>query len=236
MEGLKRRSYARREAVPPRKGSCLECTSIFFFKAPRKVVFILIPVALVLLASPAARPEAVVSVTPARIPLKIASGEAERLEVAVINHGDEPVDLIPTVMAVREEDGKVIFRDSEECGWITVEGGSIHLAVSETRPVDFHVSVPVSVPPGLRRFALAFVQPLPDDRGIGITPGIAVLVEMEVVPGVVPGNPSGGTRVLPWVLTCSVPGALIVLSLFLMRRKRGAPPETNHSAGKGVAP
>jgi len=193
-------------------------------------------VLLCLLPARCAFTEVVVSITPARIPLHILPGSDERVEVTVTNQGDEPVGLLPMVMEVLCEGEAVRFSESEECAWFTPEGSRITLAAAETRSVGFRVSVPASAHPGDRRFALAFVQSPHDDNGIGITPGIAALLEMEVLPGGSPGSPAGG----PWPLLWTVAGVAIVglLATFMVfrRRRGGIRNGSDGEGGRGVEP
>ncbi|MBC7248365.1 MAG: hypothetical protein H5T73_11395 [Actinobacteria bacterium] len=137
--------------------------------------------AMLLLASPA-HGEAVISVTPTRIPLSLVAGERTSTSLTLTNLGEGAMRLLPRVLAVTEgEGGKINLEEEEACDWVILEQGELLLEPLMQRQVEVTVAPPADAAPGLRRLALTFIQAPEGGGDIGVTGGLAVLLELDVL-------------------------------------------------------
>lgn len=135
--------------------------------------------------------EVMIAVTPTRIPLQLHPGETRGARVTLINQGAGEAQLRPRVMLVEEEEeGQLFIEQDERCGWIAYEDERIELMPSEEREFAFSMEVPAGTSPGPHHFALTFEMARDEGEGIGMTGGVAVLVDLEVLP--VEGVAGGG--------------------------------------------
>jgi len=161
----------------------------------------------------------VIAVTPTRIPLRIAPGEAGSGEVELINQGDAAVRLLPVVAVVREEEGGgASLALDERCSWVVPGREEITLPPGEREPCPFAVRVPVDAASGEYRFALSFEQAAGDGGGVGFTGGVAVLLELEVIPA---GDGGGGSVAGPVAGAAAACALAMGAILFLVTRRHG---------------
>ncbi len=178
----------------------------FKFGSRNAVRLLLIVLAIGLLATISVEPAASqvsIAVTPTRIPLSLAPDETQSMEVTLINQGTEEVDLAPRVMTYAEgASGEPILGQDSTCSWFSPDKQALRLMPSEKGPFIFSATVPSGVEPGLYRFALTFDLIRSDSEGIGMTGGLAVIVELSVVPaenGGGSGFPLALTIILGWL-------------------------------------
>lgn len=120
--------------------------------------------------------------TPTRITLTLSAGESTSTSVILKNRGEDELRLLPQVLAVMEdESGKINFEREEACDWVTLEQSELILGPAADRQVDVTVAPPPEAAPGLHRLALTFIQSLEEGGEIGITGGLAVLMELDVL-------------------------------------------------------
>jgi hypothetical protein len=161
-----------------------------------------------------------IAVTPTRIPLSLAPDETQSMEVTLINQGSEEVELIPRVMTYAAgAAGEPILGQDSTCSWFSPDKQAMHLLPSQSRPFVFSVTVPSGTEPGLYRFALTFELARGDSEGIGMTGGLAVIVELSVVP--VEGGGSGFPLALTIVLATLAALLLGLVAVFAVRKYRG---------------
>ncbi len=182
----------------------------------------LLPVAgLILLASSLpCLGQDVVSVTPTHVSLSLAPGEAASVKVSVINQGSNRLLLQPSVLEVLSGEGdSTVLKRSERCLWVEPESDELSLEPNSRGDFSFRVQPPPASPTGGYRFALAFIPKQEKPGGIAFTGGLAVLLELEVLPP----PPAPGGPIFPYVLlaTCS---ALVLATAILViwRIKRRA--------------
>jgi hypothetical protein len=105
---------------------------------------------------------------------------------------------------------------------------------AEQKGFSFTTSVPAGTAPGLHHFALTFELARDDGEGIGLTGGVAVLVDLEVLAVEGVGN-SGFPLALAVSLTALA--GLTVISLVAVkgfkRRKEPAGQETTSAGSTG---
>jgi len=176
--------------------------------------------AMLLLASPA-RSEAVISVTPTRIPLTLAAGEMTSTWLTLTNRGDEELRILPQVLAVAEdEEGKINFGKGEDCGWVSFEQSELLLEPLMDMQVEVTVAPPRDAAPGLRRLALTFIQAPEGEGEIGVAGGLAVLVELDVQAA----EDAGASSFPIWLPLLSATVFLVAIGALLAlqrHRKRG---------------
>jgi hypothetical protein len=164
-----------------------------------------------------------IAVTPTRIPLSMAPEDSQTLEVTLINQGTEEVDLKPRVMALAEgTKGEPLLTEDSTCAWFSPRMQSLHLMPSESGPFAFTATVPDGVSPGLYHFTLSFELLKEEGAGIGLTGGLAVLVDLEVLEGEAAGTSGFPTALL---VTIAVLAALFLGSLAIRvahTRRRGS--------------
>jgi len=155
-----------------------------------------------------------VSVTPTRVPLRLRPGEPATVAVTIINQGERELLLRPQVLEVLGgENDPATLATSERCSWVEAEGEGLSLEPQSRREFSFLVRPPVGSPEGTYRFALAFIpyQELPG--AITFTGGLAVLLELEVLPPPPPKKP-----LTPYIILAL--GLVLAVSLFAFLRIR----------------
>lgn len=155
-----------------------------------------------------------VSVTPTRVPLHLMPGEPATVAVTIINQGERELLLRPQVLEVLGgEDDPAILTTSERCSWVEAESEGLSLEPRSRREFSFLVRPPDGTPEGTYRFALAFIpyQELPGT--IAFAGGLAVLLELEVLPPPPPEKP-----LIPYIILAL--GLTLAFSLFVILRIR----------------
>jgi hypothetical protein len=172
--------------------------------------------------------EVTISVTPTRIPLSLAPEDTQTAEVTLINQGTEDIVLKPKVLALQEStDEGLVLKATEECSWFSPQADSLLLKQAESGSMALTAKVPSGTDPGSYSFALTFEMSGEGGEGMVVTGGVAVLLELEVLPG---GNGGGGASSFPTALVVTIIVLAVLLLgmcvfLFFLRRKRASGPD-----------
>lgn len=123
-----------------------------------------------------------IAITPTRIPVNVLPGESRNMEVTLINQGTEEVSLLPKVMMlVEHSEGMPAFKQDSTCSWFSLEREALRIMPSESKTFTFSVAVPTVVDPGSYHFSVTFETYEEGAEGIGLTGGLAVLVDLQVL-------------------------------------------------------
>jgi len=214
----------RKEGLVIRRGAHLTREEGFKAGSRNTVRLLLIVLMMGLMASISVDPAASqvsIAVTPTRIPLSLAHDETQSIEVTLINQGTEEVDLEPRVMTYAEgASGEPVLGQDSTCSWFSPDRQALHLLPSQSGPFVFSATVPSGVEHGLYRFALTFDLVRSGGEGIGMTGGLAVIVELSVVPAE-NGGGSGFPLALTIVLSTLAVLLLGLVAAFAARRYGG---------------
>ncbi|MDI7251563.1 hypothetical protein [Candidatus Solincola sp.] len=158
-----------------------------------------------------------VSVTPTRVPLSLSPGESATVPVTVINQGSGRLLLLPRILEVLGGEGEPpVLATSERCLWVEPEGEELFLEPHSKVDFTFRVQPPPGSPQGNYRFALAFIPRQEKPGAIAFTGGLAVLLELEVLPP----PPSSGSASYPYVLLAVGSVLSLLLAAFILGRER----------------
>ncbi len=175
---------------------------------------------LLLLVSAAPAPgDARISVTPARLRFSISGGEEGGAEITLLNHGEEEITLNGEVFCVETyHGGGTRLVAGGDSGWVSLSRQEVFLGPGGRERIQVSVLPPPGAEPGLRRWAVAFVQAGGQTGDIGVVGGLAVLLEAEILPA---GNPRNQGKVgyLWWAGAGLMIFAIVSLSLGKVRRK-----------------
>lgn len=175
------------------------------------------------------------AITPTRLELHIAGGEESTVKVTLINQGTEEMRLRPQVLGVEVgENGEISLAPREDCAWIRIDPEEIVLAPLSRRESEIKVETPSDAKTGWHRFALAFIQAQEETASIGITGGLAVLLELEVLSAT--GNARFPFLWLVWVTVAFVAAACFLLATRKFRPGNAATPKSGNENGGGDAP
>ena len=181
----------------------------------------LMVVLLPILALEPARCDVVIAVTPTRIPLRLAPEDTMTGEVTLINQGTEEARLQPRVMTLTEgTGGELVFEQDGTCSWLSPENKVLRLMPAESGTFAFSATVPAGTTAGSYRFALTFELSREEGKGIGLTGGVAVLIDLEVLPR---ENAASGGFPVALTIALAVLAALLIglLAIVAALRLRG---------------
>ncbi|MDY6794936.1 MAG: hypothetical protein SWK76_06615 [Actinomycetota bacterium] len=182
---------------------------------------------LTLLLGPASAGTAI-AITPTRIPASLLPGEGQAMEVKLINKGTEEVSLLPRVMTVKEHsDGMPLLEPDGTCSWFSLEEEAFQLTPSQSELFAFSVTVPPGVDPGPYHFAVTFETFEEGMEGIGLTGGLAVLVDLVVLTEE-KGDDTGMSGVLQGflaVLAVLLVGLMVLVVTCVHRSRKSAEQE-----------
>lgn len=185
----------------------------------------LLSIVLVLVFPVAAHGNQVISVTPTRIPLSITAGEKATTSLTLTNLGEEELRILPQVLTVKEDEAGKICLEKDECSdWVMIDKEELFLEPLKERQVEVTVAPPADATPGMRHLALTFIRSLEGEGEIGVTEGLAVLLELDVAPaqGAVSSSFPVWLPVLSVMVFALATGVLLALQ---WHRKRGADSE-----------
>lgn len=158
--------------------------------------------------------------TPTRVPLSLSPGESATVPVTVINQGSRRLLLRPRILEVLSGEGEPpVLATSERCPWVEPEGEELFLEPHSKADFAFRVQPPPGSPQGNYRFALAFIPQQERPGAIAFTGGLAVLLELEVLPR----PPVARNPLYPYVLVALfvIVVLTVILVLLTRRRRRG---------------
>ncbi len=205
--------------VPVNRGSLLPALA---------AVLLAVPLAFAM--PPRACGDTVIAVTPTRIPLELAPGETATEEITLINQGTEEARLLPSIaILVEGEGGELGLEQGEACAWLEPGTDELLLAPGESGFFTFSIAVPQNARSGLYDLAISFELSRDGGEGIGLTGGIAVLVDLEVLPE--PGGDEAGFSAGFIIIMAMVAAALLGAIVLAASSRHGT---GKGSAGKGA--
>ncbi|RJP31122.1 MAG: hypothetical protein C4536_08610 [Actinobacteria bacterium] len=150
-----------------------------------------LPLSLVLVAGllflvmpPCAFCDTVIAVTPTRIPVELRPGETATQEITLINQGTDETSLRPGITKLLEDEGGALsFVQDDSCTWLQPGIDELRLAPGESGAFGFTLAVPPDADPGSYNLAVTFEPSKGETEGIGLSGGVAVLIDLEVLPG-----------------------------------------------------